>query len=55
MSTRRQFLKAGAITVGGFIVPWKQGMANTSLPLDPGVIPKVCRSFAHTENTSTQG
>ncbi len=41
MSTRRQFLKAGAITVGGFIVPWKQGMANTtSLPLDPAEIPK---------------
>jgi spore coat protein A len=40
MSTRRQFLKASAITVGGFIVPWRQGMANTSLPLDPGTIPK---------------
>ena len=40
MSTRRQFLKASAITVGGFIVPWKQGMANTSSPLDPAVIPK---------------
>ncbi len=41
MSTRRQFLKAGAITVGGFIVPWKSGMANTtSPPLDPAAIPK---------------
>ena len=40
MSTRRQFLKASAITVGGFIVPWKQGMATTSLPLDPATIPK---------------
>jgi len=36
MSTRRQFLKAGAITVGGFVVPWRSGMANTdSSPLDP--------------------
>jgi spore coat protein A len=40
MSTRRQFLKASAITVGGFIIPWKQGMANTSFLLDPGGIPK---------------
>ena len=41
MSTRRQFLKASAITVGGFIVPWKQGMANTdSPPLDPDTIDK---------------
>ena len=41
MSTRRQFLKAGAITVGGFIVPWKSGMADTvSPPLDPADIPK---------------
>jgi spore coat protein A len=40
MSTRRQFLKASAITVGGFIVPWKQGMASTSPPLNPDVIPK---------------
>ena len=41
MSTRRQFLKASAITVGGFIVPWKQGMANTaSPPQDPDAIPK---------------
>ena len=40
MSTRRQFLKASAITVGGFIVPWKQGMASTSPPLDPATITK---------------
>lgn len=40
MSATRQFLKASAITLGGFIIPWKQGMANTSLSLDPGGIPK---------------
>ena len=40
MSTRRQFLKASAITVGGFIVPWKQGIANASTPLDPDAIDK---------------
>lgn len=40
MSATRQFLKASAITLGGFIIPWKQGMANTSLSLDPGGISK---------------
>ena len=42
MSTRRQFLKASALTVGGFAVPWRQGMANmtTSPPLNPDDIPK---------------
>ena len=42
MSTRREFLKASAITVGGISVPWKTSMASmhTSPPLDPGTIPK---------------
>ncbi len=42
MSSRRQFLKAGTLTVGGFIIPWRQGMAkiNTSPPLNPDDIPK---------------
>jgi len=41
MTTRRQFLKVGAITAGGFAVPWKWSMAYMPAnPLDPGVIPK---------------
>ena len=42
MSTRRQFLKASALTVGGLSVPWRQGFANmnTSQPLNPDIIPK---------------
>ena len=42
MSSRRQFLKASALTVGGFSIPWRQGMAkiNTSPPMNPDTIPK---------------
>ena len=42
MTTRRQFLKVGAITAGGFAVPWKWSMADmpVSPPLDPVSIPK---------------
>jgi hypothetical protein len=31
MSSRRQFLKASALTVGGFAIPWRQGMAMTTV------------------------
>jgi len=41
MTTRRKFLKVSAITVGGFVIPWKGSMANDPVSLlDPATIPK---------------
>ena len=63
MTSRRKFLKASAITAGGFVFPWKWSMADSSPGLlDPNTIPKfvdplpipaVLEPIGHSKNAAS--